>query len=71
MVYKSKEPLPQTDGSFGKIYDKGMEYEELQLDLPTGKKLKTFFRPSIIIFVAVCIINIAKTLLSYYGVSWV
>ena len=69
MVHKSKEPLPQSDGSFGKIYDRGMEYEELQLDLPTGKKLKTFFTPSIIIFIVICGINIAKTWLSFYGLS--
>ena len=69
MLHKNKEPLPQVDGSYGKVYDRGMEHEELILDLPEGKKLRKFFTPSIIIFIIICIFNILKTILSFYGVS--
>ena len=71
MVHQSKEALPQDVGSFGKVYDRGMEYEELPLDLPAGKKLKAFFAPTVIIFAVICLINIGKTLLSYHGISLV
>lgn len=68
LLKKNKTRTPEAEGSFGRICESGMDYEELRLDLPTGKKLKRFFRPTIIIFVAICVFNIATELLSLYGV---
>lgn len=70
LLRKNREPIPEEAGSFGRVYESGMDYEELKLELPTGKKLRKFFSPTVIIFVVICIFNITRSLLTVYGVSF-
>lgn len=70
LLRKNREPIPEEAGSFGRVYESGMDYEEIRLDLPTGKKLRKFFSPTVIIFVVICIFNITRSLLTVYGVSF-
>ncbi len=70
LLHKNKESSPVEAGSFGRVYDQGMDHEELALDLPVGQKLKKFFAPTVIIFTAICLFNIGKTLLSFFGVTF-
>ena len=70
LLHKNKEPSIESEGSFGRVYDRGMEHEEMPLELPAGQRLKKFFAPTVIIFVAICLFNIAKALLSFFGVTF-
>lgn len=70
LLHKNKEPSPEESGSFGIVYDRGMEHEELELNLPYGQKLKKFFSPTIIIFIVICFYNIGRSLISLFGVTF-
>lgn len=70
LLHKNKDPFPEDGGSFGIVYDRGMEHEELTLDLPRGQKLKRFFSSTIIIFIVICFYNIGRTLLNFFGVTF-
>ena len=69
MLRTNKEPSPQFEGSYGRVYERGFEHEEIVLDLPAGQKLRKFFTPTIIIFVIICMLSIVNTMLSVYGIS--
>ena len=64
---KSKEQSIEETGAFGVICECGMDHEELELDLPKGKKLRKFFSRSMIIFVVICMISIVTSVISYFG----
>ena len=66
---KDKEPSPEENGSFGVVYDSGMDYEECELSLSGAQKVKKFFAPTVIIYTAICVFLIAKALLSFFGIG--
>ena len=70
LIHKNKEPLPEEDGTFGRLYDRGMDHEELVLDLPRGQKLKRFFSSTVIIFIIICFYNIGRVLLKFFGATF-
>lgn len=69
LLKKDKEPDEANEGSYGKIYDIGMDVEEYELDLSRGEKLKRFFAPTVIIFSIVCAFSILSTLLSFLNIN--
>ena len=69
VLKKDKEPTPEENGSFGVIYDSGMDYEECELGLTCAQKIRRFFSPAIIIYTAICIFLMAKALLSFLGLG--
>lgn len=64
---KDKEPSVEENGCFGVICERGMDSEELELELPKGEKLKKFFSRTIIIYIVVCMISIVTVIISYFG----
>lgn len=64
---KSKAPDPQFDGSFGRVDESGMDYEELPLQLSRGEKLKRFFSVTVIVYTAICIFSMAQSVFSYFN----
>ena len=66
---KDKAPTPEENGSFGVIYESGMDYEECELGLTCAQKVRRFFSPSIIIYAAICVFLMVKALLSFLGIG--
>ena len=66
---KDKEIRPEEAGSFGKLYDKGFDVEEYELDLPQGQKIRHFFSATMIIYMVICIVSIVQKLLSFLGIG--
>ena len=66
---KDKEPTPEENGSFGVIYDSGMDYEECELGLSSTQKIRRFFSPTMIVYTAISIFLMAKALLSFFGIG--
>lgn len=63
-----KSDIDET-GSFGVTYDRGMDVEECELDLPFKEKVKHFFAPTVIIYTAISLFLMAKALLSFLGIE--
>ena len=66
---KDKESEPETNGSFGVIYDSGTDAEEYELKLPTGQKLRKFFAPTVIAFTVISIVTMLGAMLSFLGLQ--
>lgn len=71
LVKNNKQPSAEIDqnGSFGVIYERGMDSEELELELPKGQKLRKFFSRTVIIFIIVCMLSVVGTVLSLIGLD--
>lgn len=66
---KDKESEPETNGSFGVIYDSGTDAEEYELKLPKGQKLRKFFAPTVIAFTVISIVTMLGAMLSFLGLQ--
>ena len=62
-----KEPSIEANGSFGVVYERGMDAEEYELNIPTSQKIKLFFRPTVIIFSAISLASMGLVLLAFLG----
>ncbi len=66
---RDKEPSIEEKGSFEVIYERGINVEEYELDIPREKKIKHFFSATVIIFVAICLFDMAKIILSIFDIT--
>ena len=66
---KDRQPQPDTDGSFGRLYDVGIDVEEFKLDMTVKEKIKKFFAPTVIIYLVICAFSIVGTLMLFMGVE--
>lgn len=64
---KDKQPQPDTDGSFGRLYEVGVDVEEFKLDMTVKEKIKKFFAPTIIVYLVICALSILGTLVLFMG----
>lgn len=64
---KDRQPQPDTDGSFGRLYDVGIDVEEFKLDMTVKEKIKKFFAPTVIIYLVICAFSIVGTLMLFMG----
>ena len=64
---KDKQPQPDTDGSFGRLYEVGVDVEEFKLDMTVKEKIKNFFAPTIIVYLVICALSILGTLVLFMG----
>lgn len=67
VLRKNTEPSIEENGSFGKFYERGMDVEEYALNIPTGQKIKYFFRPTVIIYTVICLLSIVSVLFIFMG----
>ena len=67
---KDSESGVEQNGSFGVIYESGMDFEEYELALPRGEKLKRFFSVTVVIYTVICMFSIVSTFLSFFGVGF-
>ena len=44
-----------------------MDVEEYALNIPTGQKIKYFFRPTVIIYTVICLLSIVSVLFIFMG----
>ena len=65
---KDKEPSIDEKGSFGVVYERGMDVEEFELELSRKEKIKKFFSPTMIIYSAICVFLMLKALISFFNV---
>ena len=65
LLHKSKEHDPQKDGSFGVVGERGMDVEEMTLELSSKEKIKRFFAVTVIIYTAISIFSMLKILVSF------
>ena len=59
---KDKQPQPDTDGSFGRLYEVGVDVEEFKLDMTVKEKIRSFFAPTVIVYLVICALSILGTL---------
>ena len=64
---KDKQPQPDTDGSFGRLYEVGVDVEELKLDMTVKEKIRSFFAPTVIVYLVICALSILGTLVLFMG----
>lgn len=64
---KDKQPQPDTDGSFGRLYEVGVDVEEFKLDMTVKEKIKSFFAPTVIVYLVICALSILGTLVLFMG----
>ena len=69
LIKKDKEPSVEENGSFGVVYERGMDVEECELGLTQAQKAKKFFAATIIIYSAICLFEMAQMLLSLFDIS--
>ena len=68
LLHKSKEYNPEKDGSFGVVGERGMDVEEMTLELSSKEKIKRFFATTVIVYTAISIFSMLKTLVSFMGI---
>ena len=66
-VKKDKQPSIEENGSFGFICERGMDSEELVLEIPYKQKIRRFFSRPTIIFIVICMLSIVAYVLSLFG----
>lgn len=64
---KDKQPQPDTDGSFGRLYEVGVDVEEFKLDMTVKEKIRSFFAPTVIVYLVICALSILGTLVLFMG----
>ena len=64
---KDKQPQPDTDGSFGRLYEVGIDVEEFKLDMTVKEKIRSFFAPTVIVYLVICALSILGTLVLFMG----
>lgn len=66
-VKKDKQPSIEENGGFGVICERGMDSEELVLEIPYKQKIRRFFSRPTIIFIVICMLSIVAYVLSLFG----
>lgn len=61
---RDKEPSIDENGSFGVVYDRGMDVDEYELT--RKERVKSFFAPTMIIYTAISVFLMLKILVSYF-----
>lgn len=69
ILKRDREPSIEENGSFGSIYERGMDVEECELGLSQGKKIKGFFAVTVIIYAAICLFSMAQSILSMFDIA--
>lgn len=64
---KDKQLQPDTDGSFGRLYEVGVDVEEFKLDMTVKEKIRSFFAPTVIVYLVICALSILGTLVLFMG----
>ena len=70
VLKRDKEPMPEENGSFGVLYEQGMDVEECELELTQEKKVKHFFSSTVAIFAAISLFSMAQVILSMFDISF-
>ena len=65
LLRRSKEHNPERDGSFGVIAERGIDVEEMSLEISGREKIKRFFSVTVIVYTAVSIYSMLQTLTSF------
>ena len=66
ILKKDKEKRIDENGSFGVVFERGMDVEEYPLELTNGKKVRRFFSATIIIFTIIAVFSMGQILLVYF-----
>lgn len=69
ILKKDKEPTIEENGSFGVLYEKGMDFEEYELNVSSAQKVKLFFRPTVIIYTCICVFSMVAALLAFVNLE--
>lgn len=69
VLKKDREPSIEENGSFGVVYEQGMDVEEYELGISQGKKVKCFFAVTVIIYAAICLFSMVQSILSIFGIT--
>lgn len=68
LIFKKDASVsPASEGSFGKLYEAGLDFEELKLDITPKEKIRKFFTPTVIVYLIICTLSIAGTLVAFMG----